>query len=298
MFNFLRDVGVNIILSLPLIGAYALFALGIVVIYRASRVLNLAHGAMATVPGYIAYSIAPHAGAFVGVAAGIASGGLLGVVVERFVVRRLRAVSQTAQTVGTVAVFAVIVALVAKIWGTVLLQGVGVVPHATFHVGYALMSTDDLALFVVAAIAAVGFFALFRFTNLGFAMRLAADNRRAASLMGVDPERTTSAAWLIGGLFAGLGGALLAGDVGLHPYILSLQVLPAFVAALIGGLDSSLGALVGAAIVGVAIGIVPSLGVVGEQVGAPQLVLAALAFVIMGTRGSRFQASDVRSSLG
>ena len=73
MSNALRDVGVNIILSLPLIGAYALFALGIVVIYRASRVLNLAHGAMATLPGYVAYAAAPRLGAPLGILLGIAS---------------------------------------------------------------------------------------------------------------------------------------------------------------------------------------------------------------------------------
>lgn len=295
--SFIQDVFVNVILALPLVGAYALFALGIVVIYNASRVLNLAHGAMATLPAYVAYSLAPHVGPLPAVVSGVISGGILGVVVERFVVRRLRAVSQTAQTVGTVAVFGLIVALMGKIWGTGLLRAVEVVPHQIYHVGHALLFSDDLALIVVAGIATLGFFALFRFTSLGLAMRLAADNRRAAALMGIDPERTTSAAWLIGGLFAGLGGVLLAGATGLHPYILPLQMLPAFVAALIGGMDSAVGALVGSIVVGLAIGIVPSLGTAGRQVGAPQLVLTLLAFLIMAMRGRRFQASDVRTSL-
>lgn len=297
MISFVRDLLVNVLLALPLVGAYALFALGVVVIYRASRVLNLAHGAMATLPAYVAYAAAPHLGTPVAVVLGLGSGGLLGVAVERVVVRRLRAVSQTAQTVGTVAVFAVLVPLVAKVWGTSTLDAVGVVPHATFPVGYALLSTDGLALFAVSGLAALGFFALFRFSNVGLAMRLAADNRRAASLMGIDPERTTAIAWLLGGLFAALGGILLAADTGLHPYILSLQVLPAFVAALIGGLDSTLGALVGAAVVGAAIGLVPSLGALGQQDGAPQLVLGVLAFAIMGLRGGRLQTSDVRAAL-
>jgi branched-chain amino acid transport system permease protein len=291
------SVLVNLLLALPLVGAYALFALGVVVIYRASRVLNLAHGAMAMLPAYIAYALAPRTGKPVAVAAALLSGGLLGMLVERLVVRRLRSVSQTAQTVGTIAVFAVLVAVVAKLWGTNLLPGVSVVPHHAYRVGHALLSTEDIVLPFVAAVAALAFFALFRFTSLGLAMRLAADNRRAAALMGIDPERTTAAAWAIGGLFAGLGGILLAGDSGLHPYILSLQVLPAFVAALIGGLDSPAGALVGAGIVGLAIGIVPSIGLINEQVGAPQLALAIIAFVIMGLRGRKFQGSDVRSAL-
>jgi len=295
--SFLQDAAINVVLAMPLVGAYALFALGIVVIYNASRVLNLAHGAIATLPAYVAYALAPHLGALPAVVVGILCGGALGVLIERFVVRRLRSVSQTAQTVGTVAIFGLIVALMGKVWGTGLLSGVEVVPHQIYHVGHALLFSDDLALIAVAGAAAVGFFALFRFTSLGLAMRLAADNRRAAALMGIDPERTTAAAWLIGGLFAGLGGVLLAGATGLHPYILPLQMLPAFVAALIGGLDSAIGALLGSVVVGLAIGVVPSLGQVGRQVGAPQLVLTLLAFVIMAMRGRRFQASDIRTSL-
>jgi branched-chain amino acid transport system permease protein len=297
VFDFFPDAGINVILALPLIGAYALFALGIVVIYRASRVLNLAHGVIATLPAYVAYALAPHVGTLPAVVGAVATGGLLSVVVERFVVRRLRSVSQTAQTVGTVAVFGLVVAFIGKVWGTSLLPGVGIVPHKAFRVGHALIFSDDFALIAVAAVAAGAFFALFRFTNLGLAMRLAADNRRAAALMGIDPERTTAAAWLIGGLFAGLGGVLLAGATGLHPYILPLQMLPAFVAALLGGLDSAAGALGGAVVVGLAVGLVPSLGSFGRQVGAPQLVLTLLAFLIMRFRGGKLQASDVRAGL-
>jgi len=295
--SFISDVFINIVLALPLVGAYALFALGIVVIYRASRVLNLSHGAIATMPAYVAYSLDPHTGAFVAVAAGVLSGGLLGVLVERFVVRRLRSVSQTAQTVGTVAVFGLLVAFMGKAWGTGLLQGVEVVPHQAYKIGHAFLFSDDLALIAVAGMSTAAFFALFRFTSLGLAMRLAADNRRAAALMGIDPERTTSAAWLIGGLFAGIGGVLLAGASGLHPYILPLQMLPAFVAALIGGLDSAGGALLGSLVVGLAIGVVPSLGSIGREVGTPQLALCLLAFVIMAMRGRRFQATDVRAGI-
>jgi branched-chain amino acid transport system permease protein len=245
----------------------------------------------------VAYATAPKLGAVAGVILGIASGGVVGLMVERFVVRRLRSVSQTAQTVGTVAVFAVLVPLIAKIWGTNLKTGVSVVPHRTFPLGNALLSTDALALFFAAVLGAMAFFALFKFTSIGLAMRLAADNRRAAALMGIDPERTTAFAWLLGGLFAGLGGVLLAGDTGLHPYNLSLQVLPAFVAALIGGLGSTLGALAGAAAVGLAIGLVPSLGSLGQQPGAAQLALTVLAFAIMALRGGRLQTSDVRAAL-
>jgi branched-chain amino acid transport system permease protein len=288
---------VDVLLALPLAGAYALFGLGIVVIYRASRVLNLAHGAIATMPAYVVYALAPSLGVWPAVLVGLLAGAALGAGVERLVIRRLRSVSPTAQTVGTVAVFSLLVALMARIWGTSLLPGVGVVPRHAFPVGHALMFTGDLALLAAAGAGCVAFFVLFRYSSLGMAMSLAADNRRAASLMGINPERTTLAAWALGGAFAALGGILLAGDSGLHPYLLPLQMLPAFVAALIGGLDSAVGAVIGSLVVGAAVGIVPALGSVGQQPGTPELAVTLLAFLVMALRGVKLQAGDVRSGL-
>src|SRR5438552_1139643 len=123
------------LLAIPLIGAYAMFALGVSVIYRASRVLNLAHGAMATVPAYIAYSLS-RAGVpmlplvFIAVACGAA----LGIAVERVFVRRLRPQGATAQTVGTVAVTGLLIAFTAKLWGTTPLLAPGIFPKGTIHI--------------------------------------------------------------------------------------------------------------------------------------------------------------------
>src|SRR5438105_11464949 len=96
---------VSIFLSIPLIGAFAMFALGISAIYRASRVLNLAHGAMAMIPAYLFYTLVTKVGVpmVVALPLGIASGAALGLGVERVFVRRLRSQGPTAQTVGTVA---------------------------------------------------------------------------------------------------------------------------------------------------------------------------------------------------
>jgi branched-chain amino acid transport system permease protein len=295
--HFLTNLLVNVVITMPLIGAYTMFALGIVFIYRSSRVLNLSHGAMAMFPAFIAYSLAGGIGVLPAVLGAAAFGGLLGVVVERGVVRRLGKTSPTAQTVGTVAVFGLLVAIAARIWGTTPLPAASPFPQHNYRIGSGVLSTASIGLFIVALIAAAGFVALFRFTDLGLAMRAAADNSRAAALMGIDPERTTALAWLFAGVLAGLGGSLLAAALILHPYVLALQVLPAFVAALIGGLENITGALYGSAIVGLAIGIVPTLGKSFERQGTAQLALAILAFVVMSRRGQRFAVSDMRSGL-
>jgi branched-subunit amino acid ABC-type transport system permease component len=299
----MSQVPIYFLLSLPLVGAFAMFSLGVVAIYQASRVLNLAHGAMAMVPVYVVFELnergAPLAVALV---IGVASGAALGVVVERVFIRTLRGQSPTAQTVGTVAALGVLVSLTAKIFGTTPRVAVSVFPEGGLRVGASLLRYGHIGLFLIALASSAAFFALFRFTDLGLAMRAAAQNRRAAALMGVDADRTTAAAWAIGGSLAALGGILLAPVTTLHPYSLTLIVLPAFVAALMGGLDSFTGALVGASIVGLAQGMVPAIGLVpgigdfATQVGAPQVVVGLVAFTIMYLRGERFTGSDVRAT--
>jgi len=297
MTDFLGDLAVNVIITTPLVGAYIMFALGIVFIYRSSRVLNLSHGAMAMFPAFVCYSLAKQVPMLLALLISVAFGAVLGLVVERAVVRRLRDVSPTAQTVGTVAVFGLLIAIAARIWGTTPLTAPTPFPKDVYRLGNGVVSAASIGLFVVSLALAGGFIALFRYTDLGLAMRAAADNRRAAALMGIDPERTTALAWLFAGALAGLGGTLLAGALILHPYILALQVLPAFVAALIGGLENIKGAIYGSAVVGLAVGIVPSLGGAFERQGTAQLALALLAFVVMSLRGQRFAVSDVRSGL-
>jgi ABC-type branched-subunit amino acid transport system ATPase component/branched-subunit amino acid ABC-type transport system permease component len=290
VINFL----VNVVLSLPLVGAFAIFALGIVVIYRASRVLNLAHGAIAMFPAYVVYSL-DKAGLPIGVSllVGIASGALLGVVVERVFIRGLRGTSETAQTVGTVAVLALLIALASRIWGTAPLRAPALVPDGHFTLHAAILRYGDIALFVSALVLSAAMLALFQYTDMGLAMRAAAQNRRAAALMGVDPDRTTSLAWAIGGGLAAVAGIQLAAVTNLQPTVLSLLVLPAFVAALLGGLESLTGALLGSAAVGLVFGLVPSLTSVpglktfAAQPGAPQLALALVAFLVMAFRGQR-----------
>ena len=295
----MKDLLIYAFLSIPLIGAFAMFALGISVIYRASRVLNLAHGAMAMLPAYFYYALMEK-GIPLGISlvAAVLSGVILGVAVERIFVRRLRAQGPTAQTVGTVAVTGLLIALTAKIWGTTPIIAPGVFPQGEVRVAGAAVRYGDIGLFFVGLGVSGALFAFFKFTEIGLAMRGAAQNRRAASLMGIDPDLAAAAAWGLGGGLAGLAGVLLAAVTNLDPYNLSLQVLPAFVAALIGGLESLLGAIVGAAIAGFLFGLVPAMAklpIIGEALrysGATQLVLTVLALVVMATRGRKLAGAE------
>jgi branched-chain amino acid transport system permease protein len=226
-------------LATPLVAAFTLFTVGIVLIYRASRVLNLAHGVMAMLPAYVVNSLR-NSGLPLPIALllGIAAGGAMGAIVETLFVRRLRGVSPTAQTVGTVAVFGLVVAAVAKFFGTTPIRPAGIFPDKVILFGASGISYGQIGLIIVAMILTALLFTLFRYTSLGLAMRGAASNRRAAGLMGIDPDKTTLIAWVIGGALAAVAGILLSGVSSLDPFEFPLMALPAFVAALIGGLST------------------------------------------------------------
>lgn len=293
----------QLMLATPLVAAYALFALGIVLIYRASRVLNLAHGVMAMLPAYAVLELRD-AGvpSIPAVVVGVAVGALLGVIVEWVFVRRLRSVSPTAQTVGTVAVYGLVIAAVAKFIGTAPQTSPALFGDGNVSIGPADFRVDELGLIVVAVGLTVALFAVFKFTALGLAMRGSASNRTAAALVGIDPDRTTQVAWALGGALAAVAGIMLAALVSLEPFGFPLQALPGFVAALIGGLGSMPGALAGAAVVGFATGGVPGLAAIPQldgfvsSIGAAQAVLALVAFVVMARRGEPLSAGDVRSA--
>jgi branched-subunit amino acid ABC-type transport system permease component len=305
--NVLYTIAEYLLLSLPLVGAYALLGLGITVIYQASRVVNLAHGALAMLAAYTTYQMAArwHLPLLLAIIGGVVVGALLGLLVEFVFIRRLRGAGPTTQTVGTVAALTLAIAVISRTYGTLPVRDMPLVlPSGALHIGKTgFVPWDQILIFPIALVGAAVLFAILQFTDLGLAMRGAAQNRVGAALRGVDPNFTASLAWLLGGGFAGLAGILLAGARGLDPFTISLGVLPAFVAALIGGLESMPGVLAGAAIVGVVEGMVPALANVPAlsgivlATGAPELVIGALALVVMAMRGQRLASSNIRADV-
>lgn len=291
---------VIVLLSLPKVGAYAIFAIGITLMYRASRILNLAHGAMAMVPAYLVYeTVGAGVPLFLAVPIGLVGGAALGVGIQRAFIRRLRRETPSVQTVATVAALGFLVSVAAKVWGTASLPAPRIFPESHISISNSSIRGGEIGLFVVMLVVTGALLAVFRFTEIGLFIRGAAENSRAASLMGVDPDRITDLVWAVGGALAALAGILLAGVTNLHPYTLTLQALPAFVAVLLGGLGSVGGAVWGSAVVGLTLGAVPFLPVLNNQdsQGTPQLVLGVVALIAMAARGQKLVGSDVRGGL-
>ena len=291
---------VIVLLSLPKVGAYAIFAIGITLMYRASRILNLAHGAMAMVPAYLVYeSVGAGVPLALAVPIGLLGGAALGVGIQRVFIRRLRKETPSVQTVATVAALGFLVSVAAKFWGTASLPAPRIFPESHIDISNSSIRGGEIGLFVVMLIVTGALLAVFRFTEIGLFIRGAAEKSRAASLMGIDPDRITDLVWAVGGALAALAGILLAGVTNLHPYTLTLQALPAFVAVLLGGLGSVGGAVWGSAVVGLTLGAVPFLPVLSTQdsQGTPQLVLGLVALIAMAARGQKLVGSDVRGGL-
>jgi branched-chain amino acid transport system permease protein len=274
----MTDYVVYFLLSLALIGAFAIFAVGLVLIYQASRVLNLAHGAMATLPAYGVYTLDDH-GVPVLIRLPIAAvvGAGVGIAVERVFVRILRRQGPTAQTVGTVAAFGIITAVAGKVWGTAALRAPTVFPEGGISISGSLLSWGQLGIFVVSLLFAAGVFALFKYTRLGLAMRAAAENPAESRLVAIPVGRMLMLGWGMAAVCGALAGVLVAPTLFLDPNMMGPVMIYSFAAAVLGGFDSPFGAILGGWIIGIAENLA---GSYVDFIGQDLKILVPLAIIL------------------
>jgi branched-subunit amino acid ABC-type transport system permease component len=245
------------VIGLVLGGTYALAAIGLVLIYRVSGVLNFAHGAVAMFSTFVAYQISVEMGlpAILGLFAAIAAGMVLGYVVERFTIRPLTGRPPLTKVVITIGWLLVLQSLAGKIWGSTSY-------HAPVHLvsksGFRLIGTsvvigyDQLTTLIVAVVLALGTAALLKYTILGTSMRAVADDPATGRLWGISVNRVTAASWMAGSAMAAVAGVLITPLINFNTYSLTLIVIDAFAAALIGRLTSLPWTVVGAMFLGLA----------------------------------------------
>ena len=238
-------------------GVYALAATGLVLIYRVSGVLNFAHGAVAMFATFIAYQVSVVNGLppFVGLIAALIAGALIGFVIEYFTIRPLAgrpALTKVAVTIGWLLVLQTAAGL---IWGdTSYHQPVTVAPVTGFSVPgvNVVVAYDELTIFLVAMGLSLSIAAVLRYTTLGAAMRAVADDPASARLWGINVDRITALSWMLGSAVAAVAGVLITPLINFNTYSLTVIVIDAFTAALIGRLTSLPMALVGALLLGLA----------------------------------------------
>ena len=234
---------------------YALLALGFVIIFKSTEVINFAHGSLVLFGGYIVVVTRESLGWLGASLLGIVAAGLLALVIERLLLSRSRLADPASLALLTIGVDVIVTEeIVRRIGVAVPFIGEAWDAKPVQIGGITLFRTHLIAL-AVAAVLITAFYLAFKFSNWGVAMRAQAENREAAALMGIRSSRVTATAWVVAGLLAGVAVLFIAtqdfSGAGLSRGTHSIA-LAAFPAAILGGLDSTAGAVVGGLIVGIA----------------------------------------------
>jgi branched-chain amino acid transport system permease protein len=245
------------VIGLVLGGLFALAAIGLVLIYRVSGVLHFGHGAVGMFATFVAYQVAVqwHAPVVLGLLAAIATGIALGYVIERFTIRPLAGRPPLTKVVVTIGWLLVLQTLAGRIWGnTAYHRPVELVPKTgfTFPFVHVVVGYDQLTALLVAIGLAIATAAFLRWTTLGISMRAVADDPSAARLWGVNVNLVTASSWMAGSAMAAIAGVLITPMINFTPFALTLVVIDAFTAALIGRLQSLPLTVVGAILLGLA----------------------------------------------
>jgi branched-chain amino acid transport system permease protein len=275
---------------------FASLALALVLIWRSTRVLNFAQGAMAMFTTYIAVSaIDRHWSYWAAFAVALASGLVMGAVVERVLMRRVESGPPLNAVILALGLFLVLEAIVPMVWGSKTRSyppHFSIVGYKVGRTSYALSPFDIFML--VSVIVVIGaLFVLFQRTDVGLRMRAAAFSPEVARLLGVRVGRMLTLGWALAAMVGSLAGLLVppATLSSLTPTYMDPFLIFGFTAAILGGLDSPIGALVGGVGTGLALSYVGGyLSTDLETVGA----LVILASVLMVRPGGIFTTARPR----
>ncbi|MFI9120078.1 branched-chain amino acid ABC transporter permease [Streptomyces bikiniensis] len=265
---------------------YALIALGFVVIFRATEVVNFAHASLLLAGGYVTAVLHDDIGFWPALLAGIAGAAVVGAAVEFLVMRRHRGSDHSVLAIVTIGVDILLATELTRRIGTDILALGDPWGDAVVTVGPVTVAQTRIAALLAAALLITAFLLAFRYTSWGVAMRAAAENQETAALMGIRLGRVSLGAWAVAGGLAAVAALFLTvfPTPGLERAT-SLAALKAFPAAILGGLDSTTGALVGGLLVGVteslATGYQGDLAFLGRGIGdlAPYLVMVAVLLI-------------------
>ena len=266
---------------------YAGLALALVIIYRSTRVINFAQGEMATFTTFLAWSLMNHGLSFWAafpIVLAIAFAG--GVTIERVLIRPVENAPVVTIVIVTLGLALLLNGLMNLIWGGGNRQFKGPFSTRTIDVGGVPISVQDIGIVVVsfALVLMLGLF--FRFTKLGLALRAAAVNPDSSRLAGVRVGWMLAFGWGLATVLGAVAGMMIAPVVFLDPNMMQTILLYALAAAVLGGLDSPVGAVVGGLLLGVTITLLGRyVGFVGQELKLPAALLMILLVLLVRPAG-------------
>lgn len=233
---------------------YALVALGFVIIYRATGVINFAQGSFMVFGAYLAYNYHVTWGIpfYIALVMAMISGFILGSIVDRVVMQRMVGQPVFATTMITIGILFVLDQVATSIWGFDNLNLGDPWGIRTVTAGDLVFAVKDLWTIGLTAAVVVAFFLFFRFSKMGVAMRATALDQEAALAQGISSKRVYMVSWGIAGVVGALAGVTLAAGPSQLAPALGLIALQAFPAMILGGLESPGGAVLGGIIIGLA----------------------------------------------
>jgi branched-chain amino acid transport system permease protein len=258
-------------------GIYASLALALVMIYNATHLVNFAQGEMAMFSTYLCWTMLqagwPYWAAF---GATVLLAFVLGSAVERIIVRPV----ENAPVLTVVVVFIGLLLIFNSVAGWIYTYTIKSFPSpfpASPPFGWRLVSSHELGAIAVTLVVLALVFAFFRYTPLGLAMRAASQNPASSRLVGIRVGWMLALGWGLASAIGAVGGMMVAPIVFLDPNMMSGVILYAFAAALLGGIDSPAGAVIGGFIVGV------MENLVGAYLIGTELKLTVALVLIVGT---------------
>lgn len=257
-------------------GIYASVALALVMIYQATHHINFAQGEMAMFSTFIAWMLIqaglPYWVAFV---ATVVLSFVLAAAVEFTVIRPMHDKPALSVVVVFIGLLVIFHSLAGWLFGYTIKQFPSPFPSDAWY-GSAMMSAHEVGAIAVTLVVVVALFSFFRFTPLGLAMRAAAQNAASSRLVGINVGRMLMLGWGLAGAIGAVAGMMVAPVVFLDPHMMTGVLLYAFAGALIGGIDSPIGAVLGGFLVGVLENLI------GTYVVGTELKLSVALVLIVG----------------
>lgn len=233
---------------------YALVALGFNLAYGTTKFFNLAHGAMVTIGGYGVFYLIKKLGfnSWLGIGVGVIVAGILGLLIYRLVFRPLhrRRASNTVLLVASLGVFIVLQSLLAITFSSQF-QALSDPPWGDmiFEIGGGAITATQIVSVTIAAFLTAAIALLLKLTRFGKAVRAISDDAEVAEIVGIDTERIISIVFFMSAGIAGLAGIIVGFDIGIEPTMGMPLLFSGIVAAIVGGVGSIWGGVLGALLV-------------------------------------------------
>lgn len=261
---------------------YALFAMGLTLIYGVLNFVNFAHGELIMWGAYFLYLFVSEPFSLplgVAVAPAILCTVCLGMVMDFAIFRPLRKADRLTLLIAAMGLSFLLRNAAQLFWGAEV-RTYGLDISRGFQFLGVSLTTQQILIIVVTVICVIGVYLLFFRTSIGKSMRAVSDNLDLARVVGINARRSIRAAWIVSAALAGTGGILLALDTNLNPEMGVINLVKAFAATLIGGVGNLWGALLG----GLLIGLAENLSVLVISPGYKDAVAFAIMVVILLTR--------------